>query len=77
MATESKRKGLLTQAWELTKSYSTYDVLNRVEYIYTAPTDAKDGAECTLVQYVYDAATTRIVKMKESYSTWVAATMDV
>jgi len=38
--------------------------------VYTAPTGATDTTPCSKTQYVYDGATTKVVKMKESISAW-------
>jgi hypothetical protein len=79
MATPSTKTELIkSQAHELIKQYVALDAYDRPEYIYTAQADATDGAACTRVQYVYASTTsTTVVKMKESYSTWVSATMDI
>lgn len=61
---------LKTQAHELVKQYISYDASLRPEYVYTAKHDAEDGASCSRVQYVYSGSTTRIIKMKETTSTW-------
>lgn len=43
--------------------------------VYEAPEGALDGAVCLLTTYEYSG--TQIIKMKETDSTWVAATMDI
>lgn len=73
----SETNKLKTMRHSLMKSYTTYDATSRMEYIYEAPADAVNGQACLRTQYVYDALTTNIVKMKETTSTWVTATMDI
>jgi len=64
---------LLTQAHELVKQYTVYDVNNRPEYVYTAHADLEDGAPCSVVRYAYDGLTSRVVYMKEYTATWDVA----
>lgn len=71
------RDFLKTNAKEGMKMYITYDGTNRMEYVYEAQASARDGDPCLRTQYVYAALTTRIVKMAETQSTWVSATMDI
>jgi hypothetical protein len=52
------------------KHYITYDVSNRMEFIYEAPADAIHGAPCLVTQYAYDGGSTRIEKSKETTGTW-------
>jgi len=71
MAVNSKTAVLSTQRDELIKSYTTFDIEGRVEYIYTAPTDAVRNTPCTVVQYVYNAPnSTQILAMKEGKARW-------
>lgn len=70
---QDKRSPLLTQAGELVKQYITYDGNNRMQYVYTANTDADDGDVCTRVEYTYDGSSARIEKMKETLQTWQAS----
>lgn len=79
MATPTTQTELLkVQREELIKSYTALDAYDRPEYVYTARTDAANGDSCTRVQYVYASSTSAVViKMKETYSLWVSATMDV
>lgn len=68
---------LKTHQHGLVKQYLTYDGSSRMEFVYEAPADAEDGAPCVKTQYVYSGVSTRIIKMLETVSTWVSATMDV
>jgi len=70
MTEASKSAQLLSHAKELVKQYVTYDVSSRTEYVYTAPTDAADGAPAVVTQYEYDGTSTRITKRKESATVW-------
>lgn len=63
-------KKLKTEQYEFTKSYITYDGLNRMEYVYTAPSDATDGYPCSVTQYAYVGSGSLVEKRKESDSTW-------
>lgn len=58
---------------ELIKTYLTYDAYDRVEYVYECVKDTADGGACVRTQYAYDGTSTRITKMKETYSTWSSA----
>ncbi len=70
----SKTDLLSTQRDELIKSYTLFDIEGRVEYIYTAPTDAVHNTPCTVVQYVYVGPnTTQILAMKEGKARWDGA----
>lgn len=62
---------------EAVKMYRTYDGSNRPEFQYEAITHAGDGAPCMVTQYVYDGASSRVIKMKETIGTWVSATMEI
>lgn len=71
MSVKSKTDLLTTQRSEFIKSYTTFDIEGRIEYIYTAPTDAVHNTPCTVVQYVYVGAnTTQIKAMKEGKARW-------
>lgn len=65
---------LKAHALDATKTYITYDVENRMEYVYTAYTEALNGTECLVTQYSYTGAgSNRVAKMKESVGTWSSA----
>jgi hypothetical protein len=59
-----------THSSECIKQYIEYDGSDRMEYVYEARANAQDGEKCLKTQYVYDGATTRITKMKETETTW-------
>lgn len=70
MANEEGKHLLKTGFKEPIKTYITYDVSNRMEFIYEASSDAIDGAPCIVTQYAYDGGSTRIEKSKESVGAW-------
>lgn len=71
MSTPTTETELLkSQEKELVKQYISYDVNDRVEFIYTTTRGTIHGGPCTVTQYVYSGATSRVIKRKESYSTW-------
>jgi len=69
MAT-TKTEQLKTHAHELVKQYFVYDISLRCTDMYTASYDAANGAPCLRTQYSYDGSSSRIVKRKETNSTW-------
>lgn len=76
-APTTKTELLKSQEMELIKSYTALDGSGRIASIYTAQQGTPDGGPCTRVDYYYaNGTTTVITKMKESYDTWVSATMD-
>jgi len=70
MVEASKSAQLISHAKEMVKQYIAYDGSSRPEYVYTAPTEAADGAPAIVTQYSYDGTSTRIVKRKESATVW-------
>lgn len=73
-STREVTSGLATQKSELVKQYFTYDGIQRVTSIFTAPIAAKDGAPCTRVDYEYlNATSSNITKMRESNDVWSSA----
>lgn len=74
MSTDNKTSLLKTQERELIKEYTVLDGAGRVSEIYTTWTGAPDGTPCTKVEYEYDTTyANRVIKMKESKSTWDSA----
>lgn len=68
---------LKTQAHTYVKQYIVYDGNQRPIEIYTAQTDAADGANCSKVEYTYISPTSsKVEKMKESNASW-DATWDI
>lgn len=59
------------------KLYRVYDVNNRVQYQYETITHMEDGGPCMRTEYEYDGTSSRVIKMKETIDTWVAATMEI
>ena len=70
-ADESSSGQLITQARELTKSFTSLDGSGRPAFIVTAPADAQHGSAATRVDYEYDLTyTTTVIKMRETNTTW-------
>ena len=57
-------------AAEAVKQYIEYDGLNRMLAVYVSSAYAEHGEPCMKTQYVYDADSSRVIKMKESLTTW-------
>lgn len=64
---------VLSHQKEAVKQYIAYDGSSRMEYNYVALADAAHGEPCMVTQYVYDGASARVIKTKESLSTWNSA----
>jgi len=65
---------LKAHAQDGVKQYFAYDVASRMEYVYTAYTEAPNGAPCMVTQYTYvDASSNRVQKMKEYMGVWSVA----
>lgn len=58
---------------EYVKTKSLYDIQGRVEYIYQADVDIKDGGPCVCTQYSYVGATSVVDYSKEYEAVWLAA----
>lgn len=74
MGTPSTKTELLkTHAGELVKQYVEFDGQSRQSKVYTAYTNAADGAPCEVTEYIYTGPATTVVKArKEGYATWDA-----
>ena len=70
MADTSKTAQLTTLKHELSKSYIQYDVSDRMEIAYEAAAATGHGEPCLKTEYAYDGGSSRIIKRKESVSTW-------
>lgn len=68
----NKTRHLTTGKNEYIKSYITYDVDDRMEYVYEARANAAVGEPCLKTRYEYVTGTTRITRMIESEDTWPA-----
>ena len=69
--TEADKTGhVKTMLRELYKTYITYDVESRPEYVYQAPTDADHGTPCMITRYTYVGTTRFVQKSKEYSGTW-------
>ena len=62
-----------TQLQEAVKTYSDYDLSNRLTAFYTALIDCEHGEKCLVTYYEYDGASTRVTKTKEGLATWDSA----
>ena len=60
-----------TQYSQFTKVFCVYDPVSfLLTEMYEAPTDAINGTPCTKTSYVYDGASSRILKLKEESASW-------
>lgn len=66
----SVRDYLRSIKYEAMKFYRVYDVTNRVSYQYEAPAWAANGDLCMRTEYIYDGASARVLKFKETLQTW-------
>lgn len=74
----TKTELLKTHLNELTKEYVELDGQSRPFRIYQARTDAINGEACVVTEFEYLSPTSSVVvKRRESYGTWVSATMDI
>jgi hypothetical protein len=64
---------LNTLKGEVVKVHHVYDGSDRLIERYEAVANAVHGAKCLRTDYTYDGASTRVVGMKESVSTWDSA----
>lgn len=67
------QSALKQQMKELVKQHIEYDGQLRVEYIYTAPTDAPNNSPCSVVRYSYNGTSNRVDYMKETKGVWLSA----
>lgn len=58
---------------EAVKTFSIYDVGNRLSEFFVALAETKDGETCMKTTYTYDGVTTRVLKSKEELAIWQAA----
>lgn len=79
MATPTTSTELLkSHKEELVKQFIELDPEGRPSKVYTAPVHIKDGEACLVTEYEYQNPTsTIIIKRREGYGTWVAATMEI
>jgi hypothetical protein len=70
MTPTTKTELLKTHQAELTKSYNSYDVNGRLEYVYTASNTAKHGDPCVVTRMAYVGLSTNAAYIHEDYSTW-------
>lgn len=72
MATPTTKTEMLkSHAKELVKQYIELDGQGRTSKVYTAYTNAADGAPCEVTEYIYQSAISTVVKArKEGYETW-------
>jgi hypothetical protein len=66
------RDTLKSVKYEGMKLFRTFDSQNRLVTQFEAPTNAKDGDACLRTDYGYDGTSNRIIKLKESQTTWSA-----
>jgi len=74
MSSDTQADELLrTLAKEVVKVFKIYDGSDRLITQYEAVANAADNAVCLKTEYTYIGATTKVEKMKESLSVWLAA----
>lgn len=70
-APKTSTEMLLSHEHGLTKSYTQYDSADRPFRVYTAVTNAANGDNCLVTEYIYrDAVSTQVKGVKEGYGTW-------
>lgn len=70
---QSVREFLTTIRQEPVKMIRVYDAGNRLITQYEAVTHAQDGDPCMRTDYTYDGSSSRVLKLKETVDTWLAA----
>jgi len=74
MSSDTQADELLrTLSKEVVKVFKIYDGSDRLITQYEAVANADDNAVCLKTEYTYIGATTKVEKMKESLSVWLAA----
>ena len=68
-----KHEMMITHAKEMVKMHLIYDMLNRMEQVYTAYNSTAHGGPCIKTTYAYDGVTVRITGMKEESAIWDSA----
>ncbi len=74
---EPVRAQLTSVLKEPMKMFRVYDGSNRVQYQYECVANTVDQGPCMRTEYVYDGASTRVVKFLETEDVWDSATMDI
>ncbi len=69
----NKTAQLKSHLHQYVKTHVAYDLLDRVEYVYTAANEAAHGAPCVITRYAYVGNTTRVAYMREYEGTWDVA----
>ncbi len=70
---KNKQHLLKTQMAGLTKSKQVLDGLGRLEFLYSAPINAKNGDPCIVVQYSYYGSTSDVDFTAEYEGIWQTA----
>ena len=70
MASNTTTDFIKTHLGQLVKTFSGFDGSNRLITYLEAPTGAKDGDAALLSTYTYDGTSSRILKSRETASTW-------
>lgn len=71
MSQDTQADELLTSLGkEAMKVYRVYDGSSRVTEQYETYANTVNGGPALKTEYVYDGATTNVLKMKETISTW-------
>jgi hypothetical protein len=66
----TKTEVLRTVRLEINKQYIEYDLLERIQKIYTAPSDAIGGTPCIVIEYIYYGTGNNVRGRKEGYDVW-------
>lgn len=61
---------IITGLKQAMKRYSVYDTSDRQTDVYEVHTEAVHGTPCLRTQLVYDGVSSRVLKEKESVSSW-------
>jgi len=71
--TNDRSIGLRTLNLELSKQHMVYDANFRLEYLYEAMADCRNGEQCIVTRFSYVALTTRVQARKEYTTEWDSA----
>lgn len=63
--TKTRTEQFKSHAHMQIKQHIVFDAQGRYKFIFTAPIDAKDGAPCTVTEYVYSGPTSTQVRARQ------------
>ena len=71
MTVSSKTELIKSTEHELVKQYQELDIIGRPKFLFTAPTDAVNGAPCLVTEFLYmDDTSTQVRGKTEGYDVW-------